>query len=125
MGQQARLLSTWPSRLLLVPPTIRGDMVMKATLTVQKVHATDEEAKQLQQRLEEDGTSGEAIITATSRRDQNRARATSLEATKTKLRQQMAAAERRLGASQFLHRVFGSGIGGGREIVTVPQGHVI
>ena len=52
---------------------------MEAPLTVQKVHAMDEEARMLQQRLEDDA-SREAITAATSRRAQSRARTATLEA---------------------------------------------
>ena len=37
-----------PAQWVALPPTTRGDMIMKASLTVQKVHALDEEARQLQ-----------------------------------------------------------------------------
>ena len=64
---------------------------MKAPLTVQNVHASDEEARMLQQRLEGEA-SREAINAATSSRAQSRPTMTTLEKTKAKLRQQLAAA---------------------------------
>ena len=66
-----------PAQWAELPPTARGDMIMKAPLTVQKVHSMDAEARLLQQRLEDD-VSHEAIVAATSRRDKSRAKMTSL-----------------------------------------------
>ena len=62
---------------------------MKAPLTVKKVYAMEEEARWLQQRLE-DEASNEAISAATSNRAQRMAK---LEATKAKLCQQLVAAD--------------------------------
>ena len=84
-----------PAQWAALPPALRGDKVMKAPLTVKKVHALGEKARMLQERLEDDA-SREAITAATSSRAQSRARTATLEATEAKLRQQLAAADRDL-----------------------------
>ena len=84
-----------PAQWAALPPTTRGDMIMKAPLTVQTIHAMDAEARLLQQRLKDDAFR-ETIVAATSRRDKSRAKMTSLKATQKKLRQQLAAADRNL-----------------------------
>ena len=86
---------TGPVPWVALPPTIRGDMITKAPLTVQNVHVMDEEARMLEQRLEDDA-SREAITAATSSRAPSRTRTATLEATNAKLHQQLAAVDRAL-----------------------------
>ncbi|CAN0498478.1 unnamed protein product, partial [Laminaria digitata] len=87
-----------PAQWADMPSTLRDDMVRKAPLTVQKVHALDAEALTLQRRLE-DEAAREAIQVATALQTSARNRLQALLAKKERLRQQLASADRELSAA--------------------------
>ena len=74
-------------------PALRDSFVEYAPNTVRKVHALDAEALLLQRRLEDEATH-EAIRAASVRQAKGKNRLSIIEATRAKLGQQLASADR-------------------------------